>query len=85
MSQATAKLKLYLDADSGYECEEEHRITPEQWEKIQRVLHGTEIPHLITADTIKADDCKLCSGSIEICAKRPNGVACPLGARHGSS
>jgi len=37
-----AVLKMELKAASGYECEEEHRITPEQWGKIQRILHGTE-------------------------------------------
>lgn len=38
-----AKLKLHLVAESGYESEEETTVNAEQWEKIQRVLNGTEI------------------------------------------
>ena len=37
-----ATLTLKLKADSGYVSDERHRITPEQWEKICRVLNGTE-------------------------------------------
>ena len=36
-----AHLKMHLQSDS-YECEEEHDIDAGQWERIQRVLHGTE-------------------------------------------
>lgn len=35
--QATLALKLV--AETGYECEEEHRIDLEQWKEIQRILN----------------------------------------------
>lgn len=39
-TQATATLHLKLKADSGYTSEESHRITPEQWGDVLRVVTG---------------------------------------------
>lgn len=35
-----ATLKLELNADSGYRSTEEHRINPEKWSKIMKILYN---------------------------------------------
>lgn len=51
---SSGQLKMHLWSDSGYECEETHQITDEQWEKIQRILHGTEEAAVSVAETTPA-------------------------------
>ncbi|WP_303107698.1 hypothetical protein [Kingella sp. (in: b-proteobacteria)] len=37
-----ADLYLKLTADSGYKSEETHRISPDQWARIQEILNEQE-------------------------------------------
>jgi hypothetical protein len=36
-----AEIKINLKADSGYRSNETHRITPDQWTRINQILNET--------------------------------------------
>ncbi len=42
-NEKSGTLTLKLKADSGYESDEQHRISTNQWEKIQRVIRGFDV------------------------------------------